>query len=260
MNFNRFLLYLSALALLGFYTSCADETSQDPEDRFKIEVRSDSTAAYHPDCKSQDENCSVIRYETLEIFTDSGEKLEKLTKSINDEIVELISIHISEKPSTDMNNLKKLFFESWTLSYREVDPDYAFAWEIVAEEKHEIIGDSIIVFALDSYSYTGGAHGNSYTKYLNYDIRNQMLIDPLETVNSEKFTEAAEAIFRRSVGLSKEDDLGEAGYFFDNDAFHLPHEIGLTEDGRILYYNTYEIRSYAEGPLELLVPYGAVEE
>ena len=42
---------------------------------------------------------------------------------------------------------------------------------------------------------------------------------------------------------------------FEDDVFQLPQTYFFTDKGLLLYYNVYEIASYADGPKELLIPY-----
>jgi hypothetical protein len=42
---------------------------------------------------------------------------------------------------------------------------------------------------------------------------------------------------------------------FEKDHFYLPENIGFTEKGIKLLYNQYEVASYADGPIELTLPY-----
>jgi hypothetical protein len=47
---------------------------------------------------------------------------------------------------------------------------------------------------------------------------------------------------------------------FKNDKFHLPQNIFYTEEGLLLYYNSYEAASYADGPKEILFSYDEVSK
>lgn len=47
---------------------------------------------------------------------------------------------------------------------------------------------------------------------------------------------------------------------FEYEKFNLPQNIFYTDKGLLLYYNSYEAASYADGPKELLLPYVEVEE
>jgi hypothetical protein len=54
--------------------------------------------------------------------------------------------------------------------------------------------------------------------------------------------------------------INSTGYMFERDTFYLPQNIGFTQDGVKLLYNEYEVASYADGPVELLLPYKEVKK
>ena len=47
---------------------------------------------------------------------------------------------------------------------------------------------------------------------------------------------------------------------FEEDAFYLPENIGFTPKGIQLLYNQYEVSSFAEGPIEVTIPYNEVKK
>ena len=109
------------------------------------------------------------------------------------------------------------------------------------------------------YNYTGGAHPNSSLIYVNYDIFSRKIIklsDLINPIMMARLTYTASTIFRKQEGLSPTESL--ENFFFENQKFSLNTNFLITKKGLLFYYNPYEIRSYAEGPMELLVPYSAI--
>jgi hypothetical protein len=47
---------------------------------------------------------------------------------------------------------------------------------------------------------------------------------------------------------------------FEKDSFYLPENIGFTKEGVKLLYNQYEVASYADGTIELTLPYNEVKK
>jgi hypothetical protein len=47
---------------------------------------------------------------------------------------------------------------------------------------------------------------------------------------------------------------------FEENLFSLPENIGLTAEGIKLHYNQYEVASYADGPIELTLPFPEVKQ
>ena len=121
-------------------------------------------------------------------------------------------------------------------------------WE--AQIDGEVIYKSpeIISLAITSYINTGGAHGISIVSFLNFKaatgekISNEQLITDLEG-----FKKVVKPYFDKTI-------TNENIPIFDTNNFHLPINIGYTEDGLVLLYNTYEIAPYSSGIIEFRIP------
>lgn len=110
--------------------------------------------------------------------------------------------------------------------------------------------------------YAGGAHFNSAFIYQNYNpqTNHQITLDSLIKPGSmPKLTAIAEGIFRKQEKLTPTQSLAE-GYFFENNKFRLNDNFTITDKGLKFLYNQYEIKSFAEGITELLIPYDAIKE
>jgi hypothetical protein len=81
------------------------------------------------------------------------------------------------------------------------------------------------------------------------------LQDILVPGTEEKLLKSAEAHFRQLKKLGPSDSLTKAGFWFDNDKFHLTQNYGLGKDAIIFYYNAFEIAPQAVGPTNLTIPY-----
>ena len=70
----------------------------------------------------------------------------------------------------------------------------------------------------------------------------------------------AEKKFRAKYKIPAKKSINATGLMFEDEKFDLPQNIFYTDKGLLLYYNSYEAASYADGPKELLLPYVEVEE
>jgi hypothetical protein len=68
-----------------------------------------------------------------------------------------------------------------------------------------------------------------------------------------------EAEFRKLKELTKEADLGQAGFWFENNKFYLNDNFLITDSSLVFYYNNYEITAYAFGPTEIILPYSKIK-
>jgi len=107
--------------------------------------------------------------------------------------------------------------------------------------------------------YTGGAHGDHFTLYSNFDRQSnkQIVIDDIiQSQHKDEFVKIAEQYFRTQEGLSS-DELLNGKYFFEDGKFSLAANFTFEKDDILFHYNVYEIKSYAEGMTELRIPYAA---
>jgi hypothetical protein len=111
-------------------------------------------------------------------------------------------------------------------------------------------------------NYEGGAHPNSAFTYLNYNpvSHQEILLDSLiKPGTMPQLTAVAEKIFRKNEKLSVTASLKDA-YFFENDKFSLNQNFSITKEGLKFLYNPYEIKAYAFGTTELLIPFTELKD
>ncbi|KAA8482854.1 uncharacterized protein DUF3298 [Arcticibacter tournemirensis] len=121
---------------------------------------------------------------------------------------------------------------------------------------------NLLTLQLDAYTYSGGAHGASFTHFFNYDIRNKKMIFIDDVINDnyqDCLVKVAERIFKKNEGLNPGQPLKPNAYFFENNRFSLANNYVFTPQGIMFLYNEYEIKPYADGKTELLVPYAEIK-
>ena len=115
----------------------------------------------------------------------------------------------------------------------------------------------MITIAVDSYTFSGGAHGNSTITLLNFDPNTGNLYQQDNLFNSTKdFIQLVESAFKSEI---KSKNKNEEDYFFGQD-FKLPENVGFSDEGVIFLYNTYELASYAQGITEFTIPYSEISK
>ncbi|MDO4228341.1 MAG: DUF3298 domain-containing protein [Capnocytophaga sp.] len=147
----------------------------------------------------------------------------------------------------DYNNLHQYF------------PEIA-AYELILNDSISFQNEKIISVVSSRYSYTGGAHGISSSVLLNFDVSNGELIgnDKLFT-DLSKVLQVAENQFKKEQNINPSESLNEKGFWFDDDKFHLPQNVGFSDKYLILYYNPYEIAPYVAGSFEVKIPIDEVK-
>lgn len=203
------------------------------------------------------EDCPAVTIDIPEASENS-----KVAKSVNTALKEeLISallfddeleVHTINDAITSFNNgyaeMKTLF------------ADESAEWE--ANIKGAVVFEdaSLLTIELNSYVFTGGAHGYTSKRFLNFDKTKGAELENWELFKSTKeFEEFAEAKFREQESIPENESINHTGLMFEQDSFYLPENIGFTEKGIKLLYNPYEVASYADGAIELVLPHREVK-
>lgn len=120
--------------------------------------------------------------------------------------------------------------------------------------------NNLLTLGFMEYSYTGGAHGNYGTAVRSYDLAAKKVIkldDVFKPGYQKKLTAALNANARRKFGLKPNASL--EGVLFEKSI--KPNEnFGLTSKGIFFNYVPYEIASYAQGEIQIFVPFEEIKD
>jgi len=179
----------------------------------------------------------------------------------NEQVKQLVFNSETEKSNYATYDEYLNAFINASLEANAEEEEYPRSWsqDINVHIEHQFAGTQTLSLSLSMYNYTGGAHPNSNLIYVNYDIFSRKIIKLSDLINPNmmaRLTYIASTIFRKQEGLSPTEPL--ENYFFENQKFSLNSNFLITKKGLLFFYNPYEIRSYAEGPMELMVPYSAI--
>lgn len=182
--------------------------------------------------------------------------------SINKKLFLVIKeiVYFGEEPLklNDYNTLATSFIASYEEMHKKF-PNETFGWEGKIKGNIEFESDQIINIKLDHYTFTGGAHGyQGYRSLLFNPKTGKTIFNDQIFKNEKEFNTFAEKEFRKKYKIPSKSNINATGLMFENDKFHLPQNIFYTEEGLLLYYNSYEAASYADGPKEILFPYEKV--
>ncbi|MFY7666958.1 DUF3298 domain-containing protein [Flavobacterium sp.] len=179
--------------------------------------------------------------------------------SINRKILSVMKdiINYGETPFTSKNyqELANDFISTYEKVSAEF-PDDKMAWEAKVTGRFCYESDVLLNLEIDHYTFTGGAHGYSGKSSLLFDPASGKSISEKDLItNPSEFLKIAEIAFRKKYKIANTTPLNEAGFMFETERFQLPQTYFFTKDGLLLYYNVYEIASYAQGPQEVLISY-----
>ncbi|CAM4121975.1 DUF3298 and DUF4163 domain-containing protein [Zobellia nedashkovskayae] len=179
---------------------------------------------------------------------------ESINTAIDEEIIETLN-YDDELEATSIKDAVQSFSNGyWEL--KKLYPEEATSWEAKIEGKVSYENADFISVELNSYIFTGGAHGYSSQHFLNFDKNKAKELQNWEIFKDRKdFEQFAEQKFRNQEQIPLEGPINSTGFMFERDTFYLPENIGFTEEGIKLLYNPYEVASYADGPIVLTLPF-----
>lgn len=180
--------------------------------------------------------------------------------SINNKIFNTVRgiVYFGEQPTT--GKTYEEIMASFIKSYEDLRKDFPkekmAPWEAKINGSIAYQTENIINVKLENYMFTGGAHGYSGNRSLIFNAKTGTTVNYAEMFTDQKaVTAMAEKKFRDKYKIPAGKNINSTGYFFENDKFILPQNIFYTEDGLLLYYNAYEVASYAEQQKEITLTY-----
>lgn len=147
------------------------------------------------------ESCPVMRISIPE--ADEKSALGKtINRAIREEIIELLDFD-QENKAEDIPSAMEAFKKAYE-NLLEDFPEELTAWEASVEGTKSFEDPNFLTLKLNTYVFSGGAHGYSATTYLNFDKSTGAEIPGLELLKEEKgFTVYAENLFRKQYNLPK---------------------------------------------------------
>lgn len=181
----------------------------------------------------------------------------KINKAIETSLVEQIAFYEEDTGNLTLDTAISQF-ENRFVDFKNEFEANANPWEVLINSEIVFQSMYVITIAIDSYTFTGGAHGNSVITLLNFDPETGDLYTQENVLKPSKdFIALVEKYFKTETA-AKTNDRSE-NYFFGAD-FKLPENIGFNEEGVIFLYNTYELSSYAGGITEFTIPYAEISK
>lgn len=188
---------------------------------------------------------------------DQSKLAETINTALEEELISLLVFDEQIEASTVTEAIQS--FKNGYVELKKLYPDETAGWEAKITGTVSYEDKNIVTIAINSYLFTGGAHGYTTRRFLNFNKRKGNEIENWELFKDrEHFEHFAETKFRIQEDIPQNDAINSTGFMFEQDAFYLPENIGFTENGLVLLYNQYEVASYADGAIELILPYNEV--
>jgi len=186
----------------------------------------------------------------------------KIVATINIALKEEIIYLLTFDDNVEATNIEEAItsFKNGFLELKNKFPDETTGWEAKIDGKVVYDEADVLTIKLDSYIFTGGAHGYGASTFLNFDKQKGIELNNDELFkNIVDFQKFVEIKFREKEGIPKDKSINSTGYMFEDELFKLPETMGFTKNGLQLLYNRYEVASYSDGPVVLTLPYDEVD-
>lgn len=192
----------------------------------------------------------------IEINIPKAEGTIEVSEAINAAIENFIVSTISFSEDYLINvslNEAMMKFDSVYIEFKDDFEEDSLVWEAFIDGEVTYQSSEITCIAINSYLNTGGAHGNTNISFLNFNSQTGKLLQNDDIIKNKDFLKLAEKYFN----IELQEMLNENGFddYFFGDGFHLPENIGFSDEGVILLYNVYEIAPYSEGITEFTIPF-----
>jgi len=208
-----------------------------------------------------DNDCTACPNISIEIpkALEQTKLSETINTALEEELLSLLVFDDELEASSISEAIQS--FKNGYVELKKLYPDETAGWEAKISGTVTFEDKNKITIALNSYLFTGGAHGYTTRSFLNFNKRIGKEFENWEFFkNQDHFENFAEAKFRIQEDIPQDNPINSTGFMFEQDEFYLPENIGFTEKGLVLLYNQYEVASYADGAIELVLPYDEVKK
>lgn len=180
---------------------------------------------------------------------------EALAKEVNKDVQKLIieKLIFDGQSASSVKEAVEIYLSNSENSYPE-NSALSALHELQMDVEVRYMSNDILTLQSDYFEFSGGAHGRSGLHYWNYNpttgkrLENKALFKDLEG-----FTAFAKAAFIKTHGSIEQ-------FWFEDKVFILPASIGFSQEGMLLFYNVYEIASYADGTFQLTFTWEEIED
>ncbi len=151
------------------------------------------------------------------------------------------------------------FFKDYKTELKDEKPDTIDMFSLNHEQSYtmDVVSnaDGLLSLGFKNYAFSGGAHGSYGTQLMTFDIKNKKLMT-LNDVFKPNYKSVLNAALTRKAkgyfGLKPNESL--EGNTFDS-AIEANDNFAITRKGILFNYVPYEIASYAQGEIQLFIPF-----
>ena len=226
---------------------------------FLIGCKNDEKLAFEP-LSIRSEACSACPEISIELPNAISQA--KISKAVNaalrEEIISLL-LYDDTMEVTTLNQAMASFKNGY-LALAKVYNDETTPWKAAINATVSFENTQLLTIELDAYIFMGGAHGYTTKRLLNFDKKKGIELENWQLFkDAANFQVFAETVFRKKEAIPLDKSINHTGFMFEQDSFYLPENIGFTQEGIKLLYNQYEVASFADGAIEIILSHDEVK-
>lgn len=155
-------------------------------------------------------------------------------------------------------HIKKMKAEYLKMLEEEGKARYLTRWaeefdvSVICNQNH------VLSLGISHYTFSGGAHGNFFNQYFNFDTKANKEIELPDIFIGEYYMALKYAVLaklRSTHELAPNAPLSEAGFHVSEAELELPNNFSLSPSGITFHYMPYEIGPYVMGITEAHIPF-----
>lgn len=164
---------------------------------------------------------------------------------------------------TCLDGLNKTYFDNYRQDNSALDSTMLGEsfnnWSLMTNFWISYNSDNMVVLNHHTYEYTGGAHGNYGSNFLCVDTRNKKVLALADIMNVD--TARLEKLLELELrNLYHADPKEPLSAYVLSEEMHVPEQFYLTNKGIMFVFGIYEISAYADGEVNLFLPYNRITD
>jgi hypothetical protein len=256
MKLIRFSLFFLAMALIA---GCESGQSTDEIENISITFRQFQDKYKTGPCEGEGSPCFEIAFSYPELEQGPLDLRNAFSAEMAALVQEKMKDFIADPmQAQNTEDLINQLFAEYNTYFEQAEGDFNGLnnWIISVNVEPLYQTEELVSLSIETYSFTGGAHPDQFITFKNYFLPSLEECKLSDLVSDqEALLMDAESIFRNKYKIAENESFAEKGYWFENDAFSLTDNFGISSTGLIFRYNPYDIGPYAIGAHEIKVPF-----
>ena len=229
---------LCVLTATVFITSCSKEVKFEKLELQKNEITADSAACtidlqfLYPNEYGNKAALTQLQQNLLTLIFDENYKNMNGQEAVDKFVNQTIS---------------EFYQNAQGLEDFEYAEDWCINTDIVYNDKN------LLSYAVERYTYMGGAHGLETVKYYLFDMNTGKQIDQFEVfseISKNEISGLLKSKILQDNGFANEEKMVESGYLFPENI--VPNNNFCVTDSSLIYmFNPYEIAAYCVGTTQV---------